>query len=163
MQISLRKAVSEDIPEILSLIRELALYERAPHEVTVTAEELERDGFGENPLFEVTLAETRGRVVGMAFCYISYSTWKGKCLYLEDIIVREAFRGMKIGKKLFESCIIRAAEIGARRLQWQVLDWNEPAIRFYKKYHAILDPEWMNGRLTRDQIRTLQRELTGQG
>lgn len=89
----------------------------------------------------------------MAFFYISYSTWKGKCIYLEDIIVKQAFRGNKIGKQLFESVIVKAKEIGAKRMQWQVLEWNTPAINFYKKYNAGLDQTWVNGRLTEQQIK----------
>lgn len=152
MATNLRKAKKEDIPEILSLIRELAEYERAPFEVTVTAEELARDGFGENPIFEVLLAEESEKVLGMAFYYYSYSTWKGKCIYLEDIIVRESLRGKGIGKVLFDAMVEKASEEGAKRLQWQVLDWNEPAINFYKKYNASLDSTWISCRLTAEQI-----------
>jgi GNAT superfamily N-acetyltransferase len=153
MKISLRKAVKTDIPEILSLIRELALYERAPEEVTITAEDLEKDGFGSNPIFEVLLAYDNEQLLGMAFYYYSYSTWKGKCLYLEDIIVKEQFRGNKVGKTLFESVIKKAKEVNAKRMHWQVLDWNEPAINFYQKYSAVLDNTWVNGKLTESQIK----------
>ncbi len=152
MAYNLRKAKKEDLPEILSLIRELAKYERAPQEVTVTLDDLERDGFGEHPIFEVILAEEKEQVLGMAFYFYSYSTWKGKCIYLEDIIVREAFRGKGIGKILFDAVVEKAKEVGAKRLQWQVLDWNEPAINFYKKYNALLDSTWISCRLTAEQI-----------
>lgn len=152
MNITLRKAVKEDIPEILKLIKELALYERAPQEVTITIEDLEKDGFGANPIFEVILAFADNEIAGMAFYYYSYSTWKGKCLYLEDIIVKEHLRGNKIGKLLFEAVIVKAKESGAKRLHWQVLDWNEPAINFYKKYNANLDGTWLNGKLTSEQV-----------
>lgn len=153
MKISLRKAVKADIPEILNLIRELALYERAPEEVTITEEDLERDGFGSNPIFEVLLAYDHEQLLGMAFYYFSYSTWKGKCLYLEDIIVKEQFRGNKVGKTLFEAVIKKAKEVNAKRMHWQVLDWNEPAINFYQKYSAVLDGTWINGKLTESQLK----------
>ncbi|HOT89724.1 MAG TPA: GNAT family N-acetyltransferase, partial [Bacteroidales bacterium] len=146
MHINLRKANESDIPAVISLIKELALYEKAPQEVTITEEDLKKDGFGNNPVFEIILAENKNEIVGMAFFYISYSTWKGKCIYLEDIIVKQAFRGNKIGKQLFESVIVKAKEIGAKRMQWQVLEWNTPAINFYKKYNAGLDQTWVNGR-----------------
>lgn len=153
MHINLRKANESDIPAVISLIKELALYEKAPQEVTITEEDLKKDGFGNNPVFEIILAENKNEIVGMAFFYISYSTWKGKCIYLEDIIVKQAFRGNKIGKQLFESVIVKAKEIGAKRMQWQVLEWNTPAINFYKKYNAGLDQTWVNGRLTEQQIK----------
>lgn len=152
MKITLRKADKNDIPEILGLIRELATYERAPQEVTVTAEDLEKDGFGDNPAFEVLLAFNDEQLLGMAFYYFSYSTWKGKCLYLEDIIVKEQFRGNKAGKLLFEAVIKKARETGAKRMHWQVLEWNEPAINFYKKYGAVLDETWTNGKFTEEQL-----------
>ena len=153
MHINLRKANESDIPAVIHLIKELALYEKAPQEVTITEEDLKKDGFGNNPVFEIILAENKNEIVGMAFFYISYSTWKGKCIYLEDIIVKQAFRGNKIGKQLFESVIVKAKEIGAKRMQWQVLEWNTPAINFYKKYNAGLDQTWVNGRLTEQQIK----------
>jgi len=152
MKITLRKAERNDIPEIMELIKELAHYERAPHEVTVTAEDLERDGFGSTPIFEVILAFNGSDILGMAFYYYSYSTWKGKCLYLEDIIVKEKYRGKKVGKALFEAVVKKAKEVNAKRMHWQVLDWNEPAINFYKKYDAVLDNTWINGKLTEKQI-----------
>jgi GNAT superfamily N-acetyltransferase len=159
MEFTLRKASSADIPEILSLIRELALYERAPDEVTITKEELLADGFGDNPLFEVILALNGAEILGMSFYYIAYSTWKGKCLYLEDIIVREKYRGQKVGKVLFEETIRKSHEMGAKRMMWQVLEWNEPAINFYRKYEAGLDPEWVNGRFTEKQIEALFKKI----
>lgn len=152
MNIQLRDAKRSDLPAVLELIRELAKYEKAEEEVTITLKELEEDGFGDQPLFNIVLAHFEEEVVGMAFYFISYSTWKGKCLYLEDIIVKQSHRRKGIGSKLFEEMIERAKEFGARRLSWQVLDWNQPAIEFYKKYQAGLDPEWINGKLTAKQI-----------
>ncbi|MEI6122090.1 MAG: GNAT family N-acetyltransferase [Bacteroidota bacterium] len=155
MEIKLRKAVKTDIPEILKLIKELALYERAPLEVSVTETDLETDGFGQNPIFYVIMAYADEMVAGMAFYYFSYSSWKGKCLYLEDIIVKEHLRGNKIGKILFDKVIQIAKKTNAKRMHWQVLDWNEPAINFYKKYDAILDSSWVNGKLTHEQLQKL--------
>ena len=147
MNILIRKATKQDLPEVLALVKELALYEKAPQEVTITLQELEKDGFGEHPLFWIILAENKAGIVGMSFYYIRYSTWKGKCLYLEDIVVKEAFRGQKIGELLFKETIKTAQEMNAKLLNWQVLDWNEPALNFYKKFNAELDPTWINGKL----------------
>ena len=152
MNVLLRRAEKQDIPAIYTLIKELAAYEKAPDEVTITIEELERDGFGRHTIWEAILAEYNDKVIGMALYFFSYSTWKGKCIYLEDIIVKEAFRGNQIGKKLFEAVILKGKETGAKRMQWQVLDWNEPAINFYKKYNASIDPTWLTCRLTHEQI-----------
>ena len=147
MNISIRKATKKDLPEVLALVKELALYEKAPEEVTITLKELEKDGFGEHPLYWIIIAENEDGIVGMSFYYIRYSTWKGKCLYLEDIVVKEAFRGNKIGKILFEATIKAAKEMNAKLMNWQVLDWNEPALNFYKKFDAEMDEEWVNGKL----------------
>ncbi|MFN4233644.1 MAG: GNAT family N-acetyltransferase [Bacteroidia bacterium] len=144
MSIKLRQATKSDIPSIIELIKELALYEKAPHEVTITPEMLERDGFGEHPLFWVILAEENNEVLGMSFYYIRYSTWKGPCLYLEDIIVKEQQRGRGIGKMLMDATIEKAKEMKVALMVWQVLNWNEPAINFYKKYNAEFDDEWVN-------------------
>ena len=147
MDFTIRKATKEDLPEVLALVTELAIYEKAGHEVTITLEELEKDGFGENPLYWIILAENEQGILGMSFFYIRYSTWKGRCLYLEDIVVKEEYRGQKIGKILFEETIKAAKEMNAKLMTWQVLDWNEPAINFYKKFNAELDGEWINGKL----------------
>jgi GNAT superfamily N-acetyltransferase len=147
MEINIRKAGKPDLSAMLELIRELAEYEKAPNEVTVTLKELEQDGFGKNPIYEAILAENETGVVGMAFYFTSYSTWKGKCLYLEDIIVKKEIRNQGIGKLLFEEVIRKAKEMKAKRLQWQVLSWNTPALEFYNKYNAEISDEWLNGRL----------------
>ena len=147
MNISLRKATKEDLPKVLDLVKELALFENATEEVTITLNELEKDGFGETPLYWIILAVHDDIVVGMSFYYIRYSTWKGKCLYLEDLVVKEEYRGQKVGKLLFEATIEAAKELNAKLMTWQVLDWNEPAINFYKKFNAELDGEWINGKL----------------
>ena len=147
MDFNIRKATKNDLSEVFNLIKELALYENAPEEVNITLEKLEKDGFGDHPLYWIILAENKEEVIGMAFYYIRYSTWKGKCLYLEDLVVKQEYRQRKIGKALFEATIKTAQEIDARQMNWQVLDWNEPAINFYKKFDAELDDEWINGKI----------------
>ena len=147
MNITIRNATKNDLPAVIDLIKELADFEKALHEVTISLNELEKDGFGENPLFWIILAEVDAVIVGMSFYYIRYSTWTGRNLYLEDIIVKEDYRGNNIGKMLFEETIKEAKKMNVRQMMWQVLDWNEPAIRFYKKFDAELDPEWINGKL----------------
>lgn len=128
----------------MRLIHELALFEKAPNEVIASEETLLKSGFGENPLFISWVAEMQGNVVGMALCYIRYSTWKGPLLYLEDLVVTENARGMGIGKVLFEQCIDFAKARNYSRMVWQVLDWNEPAIEFYRRYQASFESEWLN-------------------
>jgi GNAT superfamily N-acetyltransferase len=143
--IIIRRAEKRDCPALLSLIKELAEYERAPLEVTVTLQHFEESGFGASPVWWGFVAENEGKVVGFALYYIRYSTWKGQCLYLEDFLVTEEYRGKGIGALLFERVIREAKEKGFRRMVWQVLEWNEPALNFYRKYKAILDGEWING------------------
>jgi GNAT superfamily N-acetyltransferase len=145
MQTTIRRATIEDCPSMLGLISELAVYEKAPDEVTVTLSHFEQSGFGENPVWWAFVAEVNDKIVGFALYYIRYSTWKGQCLYLEDFIVTENMRGQGIGKLLFDRVVQETKEKGFSRMVWQVLEWNEPAINFYKKYKANLDPEWING------------------
>jgi GNAT superfamily N-acetyltransferase len=145
MQINIRRATIEDCPSMLGLINELAVYEKAPNEVTVTLSHFEQSGFGENPVWWAFVAEVNDKIVGFALYYIRYSTWKGQCLYLEDFIVTENMRGQGIGKLLFDRVVQETKDKGFSRMVWQVLEWNEPAINFYKKYKANLDPEWING------------------
>lgn len=158
-----RKAKKKDLSSILTLIKELAEYERAPEEVKVTLKEMERYGFGKDKIYHCLVAEIpendkKGTernaaahsgpgIVGIAVYYIKYSTWKGRCLYLDDIIVTQSMRGSGIGKKLFDEVIVAAKKIRARKLEWQVLNWNEPAIGFYKKYSTVFDDEWLNCKL----------------
>lgn len=146
----------KDVPALLGLIRELAIFEKAEGQVEVGVAELEKDGFGPQPLFGFFVADTGREIAGIALYYWKYSTWKGRCLFLEDLIVQEKFRGHGIGSKLFEQVIRMAREEGVRRLEWQVLDWNQPAITFYKKHSAVLDNEWINGKLTYDQLQAYQ-------
>ena len=140
-----RRAKKEDCARLLELIQELALYERAPQEVTVTLEHFTQSGFGDQPIWWAFVAEENGFILGFALYYIRYSTWKGQVMYLEDIIVTEKSRGKGIGKLLFDQLIEEARARQFKRIVWQVLEWNEPAINFYKKYQANLDPEWWNG------------------
>ena len=144
MEIKIRRAVREDCPRLLELVKELAVYERAPDEVTVTPEHFAKSGFGEKPVWWAFVAEAEGRVQGFALYYIRYSTWKGQAMYLEDILVTESMRGNQIGKLLFDRLIEEAKEKKFNRIIWQVLEWNEPAINFYKKFNAAFDPEWVN-------------------
>src|SRR5258705_10519238 len=144
MEIVIRRAIKEDCPRLLELITELAVYEKAPNEVTVTIDQFMESGFGEKPIWWAFVAEADGRVEGFALYYIRYSTWKGQAMYLEDIIVTEAMRGKQLGKLLFDRLIEEAREKKWTRIIWQVLEWNETAINFYKKYNADFDHEWIN-------------------
>lgn len=141
--IAIRRAVREDCPRLLELIHELAHYEKAPHEVTVTAEHFTESGFGPNPVWWAFVVTVNGRVEGFALYYIRYSTWKGQRLYLEDLIVTEKMRGRGLGKLLFDRVLVEMKERDFKGMVWQVLDWNEPAINFYKKYQAQFDSGWI--------------------
>jgi GNAT superfamily N-acetyltransferase len=150
METTIRAAVKEDCSAMMELIKELALYEKAPQEVTVSFEHFVESGFGPNPVWWTFVAEQEGKVIGFALYYIRYSTWKGQRLYLEDLLVTEALRGKGIGSLLFNRLIEECRLKKYSGMVWQVLDWNEPAINFYKKYNANLDPEWVNGSLSFD-------------
>src|SRR6185295_13681574 len=154
---NLRPGTKRDLPRVLELIKELALFEKAPHEVTNTVAKMEEDGFGVQPLYGFFVAEDERGIIGLSLYYWRYSTWKGKRLYLEDIIVTENARGGGIGKLLFDRTMKKALEENCSGMLWQVLEWNEPAINFYKKYGAKLDDEWTNCSLERDQIEKLIR------
>ena len=144
MEIIIRKAVKEDCTRILELIRELAVFEKAPDEVTVTQKHFEESGFGKSPVWWAFVAESAGVVQGFALYYIRYSTWKGQRMYLEDLLVTEEMRGKGIGTLLFDELIKEAKSKGFNGITWQVLEWNETAINFYKKLNASFDGEWVN-------------------
>jgi len=144
VEIKIRRAGKEDCPRLLELVQELADYEKAPDEVSVSLEHFTNSGFGKNPVWWAFVAEEDGIILGFALYYIRYSTWKGQAMYLEDIIVTEQVRGKGIGKLLMDRLIEEAREKGFKRIAWQVLEWNEPAINFYKKYNADFDAEWVN-------------------
>ena len=152
---NIRVGTQEDLPQVLDLIKELAEYERAPQEVDNTVERMEKDGFGPEKVFDFLVAEENNKIIGLALYYWSYSTWKGKCIYLEDLIVTQNQRRKGIGRLLFDQLIQIAKAKDARRLSWQVLEWNEPAIEFYKSIGAQLDPEWINGKLTYEQLKKI--------
>lgn len=142
--IQIRQGKKEDLPRALELIRELALYEKAPEQVTNTLEMMEDDGFGPHPVYSFIVAEEDGIIHGMSVYYWRYSTWKGKRIYLEDLIVTESKRGLGIGKLLLDKTIKNGKEAGATGMMWQVLNWNKPAINFYKKYDSHIEDDWLN-------------------
>ena len=141
----IRAALPGDEQAIFELIYALAIYEKAPEQVTNSAAQLRIDLF-EDPICSAFVAEDKGQIIGFALYYISYSTWKGRCLYLEDFFVIPEKRKQGIGEQLFHVIINKAKELGVKRMDWQVLEWNQPAIDFYNKHQAILDGEWINGR-----------------
>ncbi len=153
MKFTIEVAQPIDIPEILGLIKQLAIYEKAADEVVVNEAILLQDGFGIHKIFDCFIARTEDqRIRGMALYYTKYSTWKGRCLFLEDIIVDEQYRGFGIGKALFKAVYEVARNSKSGRLEWQVLDWNEPAIGFYKRFNAQFDAEWINCKFSFDQL-----------
>lgn len=144
MDIIIRAAKKEDCKRMMELIHELAVYEKAPEQVVVPFDHFVESGFSKNPVWWALVAEVKGIVVGMALYYVRYSTWKGQRLYLEDLIVSEDMRGNQIGSLLFNNLIEEAKSKNFVGMNWQALDWNEPALNFYRKYNASFDPEWVN-------------------
>lgn len=174
MEVIVRRAGPDDVPRMLELVRELAIFEREPEAVTVTEDHMREAGFGEKPVWLGWVAEMRSddqsitgsededaapfqgdTIVAMAICYERYSTWKGRCLYLEDIVVTQHARGKGVGEKLFKACAAYALEQGHHHMLWQVLDWNVDAIRFYKRFGAEISRDWLNGRLQHDQLKKI--------
>jgi GNAT superfamily N-acetyltransferase len=163
MEVVIRKAEARDVPQMLALVRELATFEKEPEAVTVSEAAMLDAGFGERPVWWGWVAEVpaasgelaSGKLVGMAICYERYSTWRGRCLYLEDIIVTEHARGQRVGEKLFRTCASFCLEQGHHHMLWQVLDWNTEAMRFYVRLGATFDPKWLNGRMTREDMQQL--------
>jgi GNAT superfamily N-acetyltransferase len=152
MNIILRDALITDCEALLVLVNELALYEKAPQEVTVTLADFVDAGFGQKPVWQAFVAEIDGVIVGFALFYVRFSTWKGCQLYLEDFLVTEAMRGKGIGKLLFERTIQEAQEKGYLSMVWQVLDWNQPALNFYAKYNSGIEAGWLNASLSKQQL-----------
>ena len=138
----IRKATKNDMPSVLELIQELATFEKEPDAVVVTVDDLIRDGFSENPLFQCFVAEVDGEIIGMALYYYRYSTWKGKTIHLEDLIVKENKRGTGAGFALYKEIIKQGKAENVRRIEWNVLDWNTPAIDFYEKSGAKVLGDW---------------------
>jgi ribosomal protein S18 acetylase RimI-like enzyme len=144
MNVIIRKAVREDCYSIFNLVKELAKFEDASHEVTITLEQFTQDGFGNSPVWGAFVAELKGKIVGISLFYDRFSTWKGRRLYLEDLVVTESLRGKKIGKKLFEATLEYGQSNLYSGMVFQVLEWNESAINFYRKYDPKFDNEWLN-------------------
>ena len=147
----IRKGVKKDIPQVLDLIKELAEFENAPDQVTNTTERLENDGFGNQPVYDLFVAESENKIIGMAITYFRYSTWKGKNLYIEDLIINEKFRREGIGLKIFEEVKKFAKNTSCVGISLQVLDWNKIGINFYKKLNMKFDKEWINCNLNLDE------------
>ncbi len=156
MEITIRKAEAQDVPQMLALVKELAVFEKEPEAVTVTEEQMRDAGFGPRPAWWGWVAErSEDGIVGIAMCYERYSTWRGRVGYLEDIVVTENARGLGIGELLFKAIAVEAVKRNYHHMTWQVLDWNKGAIRFYKRLGAELDGQWVNGRLDKAQLSKL--------
>jgi len=153
MEFQVRKATKNDMPSVLKLINELAVYEREPDAVEVTVADLERDGFGDQALFNCFVAEAEDKIVGMALFYNRYSTWKGKTIHLEDLIVNEDYRGKGIGMQLYKKVMQFALDENIKRVEWVVLDWNTPAVNFYKNTGASVFSEWDTVQFDQDSIK----------
>lgn len=158
MEITIRKATKADTPAAHQLIVELAIFEKVPEAVTNTLEQFTKDGFGENPIYNLIVAEnTNNKIVGMALYFYAYSTWKGKMLFLDDLIVTEKWRNKGIGKKLIDELFVIAKANNAKIVKWEVLDWNKPAIDFYEKLGAKIDKEWWACKFYEHQIEELSK------
>ena len=144
LEVLIRQADIKDVDAILSLIKELAIFEKAESSVINNKEQMIKDGFSDNPVFVCFVAEYNNNVIGIALCYIRYSTWQGKCLFLEDLIVTSEYRNKGIGAMLFNACLNYSKSQGYFKMQWQVLDWNANAVNFYEKFGAVTDKEWWN-------------------
>lgn len=152
MSFIIRKGEIEDMPSVLKLIKELAVFEKEPDAVEVLLEDLEKDGFGDKPLFKTYVAEMDHKIVGMALFYPRYSTWKGPTIHLEDLIVSKDMRGLNIGTALYKKVLEYAYKKNVRRVEWVVLDWNTPAIDFYEKSGATVLRGWDTAQMTREGI-----------
>jgi len=159
MELIIRDAKKEDMLKVLSLIQELATFEKEPHAVEVTVTELENDGFGENPQFHCFVAEVNSEIKGIALVYNRYSTWKGRAIHLEDLIVSESMRGKGIGSKLLDEVLKYGYNLGVKRINWEVLDWNEPAITFYEKNGAKVMRDWDVVQMNQEAIKNYISKL----
>ncbi len=155
----IRKGTQDDMPAVLALIKELAVFEKEPHAVVVTVNDLLRDGFSENPLFHTFIAEINNKIVGMALYYYRYSTWKGKTIHLEDLIVKEEMRGTGVGLELYSQIIKQGKKDNVRRIEWNVLDWNTPAIDFYNKSGAQILEDWRVVQMDENGINNFLEQL----
>ncbi len=151
----IRIGTVNDLPQVLNLIKDLAAFENEPNEVEVTITEMQNWGFGKDKIYDFFVLEIDNKIIGLALYYFKYSTWKGKCLFLEDIIVKENVRNKGYGKKLFNAVVEVAKNTGVKRMEWQVLDWNKNAIEFYNKYQANLDSKWLNCKLNYSQLQSM--------
>lgn len=149
---TIRKGIPEDMPKVLALITELAVFEKEPDAVVVTVEDLVRDGFSENPLFYTFVAEDNEQIIGVALYYYRFSTWKGKTIHLEDLIVNEKSRGTGAGFALYSEIIKQGKKDKVRRIEWNVLDWNTPAIKFYEKSGAKVLKDWCVAQMDEEGI-----------
>ena len=152
MKTIIRTGEKKDLPSVLRLIKELAEYENSLDEVSITLQDLENDGFSMNPSYYFLVAECNNIIIGLSFYSIRYSTWKGKFLFLEDFVINSEYRNQGIGSRLFESTVQICKDQNMNGMFWQVLDWNENAIKFYKKFDALISSKWLNGKLTKEQI-----------
>lgn len=155
MEWTIRAGKKTDLPGVLHLIKELAEYEKALDLVEVTLEQLEEDGFGPLPTYALIVAERQHEIIGLCLYFIRYSTWRGQLLYLEDFVVDKAYRRMGVGEALFEETVRAGQRMGVKGMCWQVLDWNELAINFYKKYEAQLSSGWLNVSIDKQQIEAI--------
>lgn len=153
MKIKIRNGKKGDLQSVLNLIKELARYENAIDEVTITLKELEKDGFGDLQYYKFLVAEIDEKIIGLSFYWFRYSTWKGRFLFLEDFIIKKKYRSSGVGSKLFEATIKICQDLKMNGMCWQVLDWNKNAIEFYNKYNAEISNSWLNGKLTNQQIK----------
>ena len=142
MNFTIRKALEKDMPQVLDLITELAVFEKEPDAVEISVEDLKNDGFNSSPAFQCFVAEVSGKIEGIALVYNRYSTWKGKVLHLEDLVVSQKMRGTGLGTALLDEVIKFGHQLGVKRISWEVLDWNEPAITFYEKKGADVKRDW---------------------
>lgn len=153
MQIQIYKATEADMPEVLELIKELAVFEKEPDAVDVIVDDLLKEGFRKNPLFTCFVAKVENEIVGMALVYFRFSTWKGRTVHLEDLIVKESMRGKNVGKALYSEVIKYGHENGVKRIEWVVLDWNKPAIKFYENTGAKLQKDWYLAQMDQEGIK----------